>query len=359
MIDYTKALSAVRFIRARSVARDNPEGAAAWIAGQNFRGSDALLELVTRSGVSNADDADLRGRNPVLTDLGMTVRNASILGRLPGVRRLPFQSATIALGGAVRAHWVRQGVAVPASSITFGEPQLLDDRTVGALLIAGDRFLAEASPMAELALAEELVTATADALDSALVDMANDGTGEAPASVTYTGYSTASTGSTLAQTDTDLRGLIEELIDAGADMSTAAWVLHPRSALYLASLRGTGGAPAHPLLGANGGTLLGLPALVSAGVPIDDDTAALTQLSLISGSGIVVAGADQIELRTSKQASVEMDTSPTGDAGTPTAASAHMVSMFQANCTAMMTLSHANWRARRATVAATLTSVAY
>lgn len=355
-VDATKALGAVRFFRALGVSREDIAGAAGWVAGQNWRGADAVLELVERAGSSAATDAELRGRNPVLTDLAGAVRAASILGNLPGVVRLPFMSSTIGLSGAVRAHWVRYGVAVPVSSITIGDPALLDDRLVGALLVARDQFLREASPMAERALAEELIRATAEAFDAALVDISNDGTGDAPAAITYTGYSTASTGSSLAQIDTDLGGLVEELADE--DLSTARWVLHPRTAGYLARLRGTGGALAHPGISVLGGTLLGIPALVSSGVPMSDSPAT-TQISLVIGSGIVVAGADEIELKTSKHGTIEMDTEPTGDAGTPTAVSKHMVSMFQNDCTALMSIGHANWKPRRTTVAATLTGVAY
>lgn len=356
-IDPARALGAVRYFRARAVARENPEAAGAWIAGQGWRSTEALLELVQRSGVSAADDTDLRGRNPVLTDLAGAVRAVSILGQLPRVVRVPFMSSTIALGGAVRAHWVRQGVAVPASPVSIGEPALLDEHTVGALLVARNRFLQQAGPAAERALAEELIIATAEALDAALVDVTNDGGGDAPASITSTGYSTASTGASLAAIDADLRGLVEAL--AAEDLTTARWVLHPRTATYLASLRGTGDAPAFPGVSVTGGTLLGLPVLVSSGVPVTDDTAAETQISLLIGSGIVVAGDGEIELRLSQQGAIEMDTDPTGDAGTPTAASANMISMFQANCTAMMTIAHANWKARRSTIAATLTDVAY
>jgi len=356
-IDHTKALGAVRFFRARSVARDNPDAAAAWVAGQGWRGADAVMELVTRAGTSAAADDELRGRNPVLTDLAGAVRSLSVLGRLPGVKRLPFGSATIGLSGAVRANWVRQGVAVPCSPITIGEPQLLDEYTVHALLIAREKFLREAGPAAERALAEELIAATAEAFDTALIDVANDGTGDAPASITYGGFKTASTGSSLAQIDTDLGGLVEEL--ASEDLQTARWVLHPRTAVSLARLRGTGGAPAYPGIGANGGEILGIPAMVSAGVPVDDASGAATQISLVIGSGIVVAGADQVELQMATQASIEMATDPTGDSATPTAASKSLVSLFQSNSVALMTVGRASWKARRSTVAATLTAVGY
>lgn len=355
-IDPARALGAVRYFRALAVAKDSPEAAPAWVASQGWRGADALLELVQRSGASAVTDDELRGRNPILTDLSGAVRAASLVGQIPGIVRLPFLSATIGLGGAVRANFVRQGVAVPVSPVAFSDPALLDQRTIYSLLIARDQFLREAGPMAERALAEEMIKATAAALDAALVDVTNTGSGDAPASITSTGYSTASTGSTLSAIDTDLRGLVEEL--SGEDLQSARWILHPRSAAFLAALRGTSGSPAFPGIGVTGGQLLGIPAIVSAGVPMDGSPDE-TQIALIVGSGIVLAGGEGIELRLSRDATLEMATDPTGNAEVPTAQSKQMVSMFQADCTAMLTILHANWRPRRSTVAATLTAVGY
>src|SRR5690606_19455123 len=140
----------------------------------------------------------------------------------------------------------------------------------------------------------------------------NIGSESTPAAITAGGFTTASTGSTLAQIDNDLRGLIEELADAGADMMTAVWAMHPRTATLIAALRGTGGAPAFPDLGVNGGTVFGLPVLVSAGTPMDDSTGALTQISLISGDGVAIADEGETSLDMARHATIEMATDPTG-----------------------------------------------
>src|SRR5690606_11436160 len=112
------------------IAGGDGKAAAAWIAGQRFRGADALMELLQKAGVSDTHDADLRGRNPVLTDLAGAVRSVSVLGQLPGIVELPFQSSTIGLGAGVRAYWRARGQAVPVSNLSLSEPQLLDDRGV-------------------------------------------------------------------------------------------------------------------------------------------------------------------------------------------------------------------------------------
>lgn len=356
-VDASRALASVRYFRSLRIADGNHEAAAAWVASQNFRNADALLELLQKSGVSAADDADLRQRNPALTDLALAVRPLTVLGRLPGVKRMPFMSSHIGMTAAARAYWKRPGLAVPASGVTFGAPTDLGRKYVGAMVIARDQFLRDAGPLAERALAEDLLGAVAAAHDEALLDVDNAGDDDTPGSITYGGFKTASTGSSLAQIDNDLGGLVEEL--ATEDLTTARWVLHPRTAAFLARLRGTGGGLAHPGVGTLGGTLLGIPVLASAAMPVSDDSSSETSVALIVGSGITVADEGEIELRMSKQAAVELDTAPTGDAGTPTAQSANPVSLFQSNATALMALSAINWVPRRMTVAATLTAVGY
>ena len=293
-----------------------------------------------------------------MTDLAGLVRPQTIIGRLAGAKRLPFLSRTIGLSAGTTAYWRQAGVAVPVSGATFAAPTLLDRKAVHAMLVTTDEFLRESSPIAERALVADLVRAIAVAIDAALLDPSNSGDDSTPAAITTTG-SVASTGSTLAQIDADLRGAAEELASSGADMMSAVWAMHPRTATFLAALRGTGGAPAFPDLGVNGGTVFGLPVLVSAGVPMDADTAALTQISLISADALAIADEGETSLFMSRDATIEMADDPTGSGIAPAAATKQLVSMFQSNSVAIMASSYLNWAPRRSVVAATIHDVAY
>lgn len=354
--DINRALGAVDFFRSLAWGEGNLGLAAAWAAGQNLKHAKALGEYLQKAGVSASHDDDLRD-NAIAYDLAGVIRGNSILDQLPGRVTLPFLSRHIGLSAGARAYWKLPGLAVPASQISFGAPTDLGRKMVAAMVIAFERFLREATPPGRRALAADLISAAVDAHNRALVDPDNAGDDDTPAAITYAGFKTASTGASLAAIDTDLRGLVEAL--ASEDLATARWVLHPRSAAYLATLRDSGGGLAYPSIGVTGGSMLGIPAIVSQSVPVSDDTSSLTSLSLIIGSGIAVADENEIELRYSRNASIEMDTAPTGDAGTPTAASANIVSMFQTGSAALMVTSWINWVARRSTVAATLTDVAY
>lgn len=354
-------LMVARYLRSLQVAHKadaGREAAAAFASSQNWERAGTIVAALQKSGVGASTDADL-ALAPLSTDLAEVVRPLTILGRLQGVKRVPFYSRLIGMSAGTSAHWIGRGVAAPLSRATFSAPETLDRRKVAALLVTTDEFLRDGAPAAERALVADLAGAVAAALDEAFIAVGNTGDDQVPASITSAGASTPSTGSSLAQVDTDLSGLVDDLLDAGENLATATWILHPRSATFLARLRGTGGALAFPNLNVRGGEIFGLPAIVSAGVPVTADTAATTQISLISGDGVLLCDEDEAELSFARHASIEMDDTPTGNTSTPVAASAHQVSMFQTDSVGVQIVRSINWLPRRATVSSTLTSVSY
>lgn len=354
-------LMVARYLRALQTAHKadgGREAAAAFASSQNWERAGAIVGALQKAGVANSTDADL-ALAPLSTDLAEVVRPLTILGRLQGVKRVPFYSRLIGMSAGTVAHWIGRGVAAPLSRAQFSAPELLDRRKVAALLVTTDEFLRDGAPAAERALVADLAAAVAAAIDAAFVAVGNTGDDQTPASITSAGASTPSTGASLAQVDADLSGLVDDLLDAGENLAFAHWILHPRTATFLARLRGTGGALAFPNLNVRGGEIFGLPAIVSAGVPVTADTAATTQISLVSGDGVLLCDQDEAELTFARHASLEMDDSPTGDTATPAGATATRVSMFQSDSCAIQVVRSINWLPRRATVAATLTSVSY
>jgi hypothetical protein len=79
-------------------------------------------------------------------------------------------------------------------------------------------------------------------------------------------------------------------------------------------------------MGVQGGTIVGLPVLVSGGQ-------AAGKITLVDASQLVIASAP-IELRSSDQAVLEMNDAPSHNSSTPTGAS--LVSMWQTNSRALL-----------------------
>lgn len=352
-----KSTTVARFLRTLAVSQAEPRTAIAYASGQNWADQYRIVTTIRAAAPALGSAASVL--SPVGLDFADLVRPQTILGRLAGVRSMPFGCRLVGLTAATRAHFVKPGGAIPLSGVAFTQPGTIQRKMVAGILVASDELLREADPQVERALTADLVGATAAAIDETFVDVTNAGSDETPAAITYGGYSTSATGSTVDDIIDNLAGLAEELSDAGGDLTQCAWVLHPRTATFLAARRGVGGAPVFPGMGINGGELLGLPAIVSASVPVTADTSAETTISLIDGSGILLADEGEADISLSKHATLELDTEPTGDAITPTAQSTRMVSMFQANATAIKTARYLNWLPRRTTVAATLTGVTY
>ena len=294
-------------------------------------------------------------RGPVALDLAVLVRPMSIIGRMRGVRQLPFNHRLVGFSTAARAYWRRPGSAIPVTDAGFNSPADLDRKTVGAILIAPNEALESANPMVERQLIADLSAAVASAMDAAFVDATNAGSDSTPAAITRAGTIAASTGTTVAAIDSDLAGMVSALLAGGSTLQSAAWVLHPRTAFYLSRLRGSDGGPIHPRITALGGDLFGLPVLVSAGVPL---VGANTQIALIDGDGIALGDEDEGRIELAVSGSIEMNSDPTGNINAPSAPST-VVSMFQTESTAIKIVRSMNWLPRRPIVAATLTAVAY
>lgn len=353
-----KAAAVARYLRTKAIAQDEPGAAIAFAHSQGWSDVSRIVAQIKAATPALGSSPSVVA--PIALDFVDLVQPKTILGRLQGVRRMPFGSRMIGLSAATRAHWVKPGNAIPVSGSAFTAPNEIHRKAVAAIMVASDDLLRSADPQVEQALVADLVGATVAALDEAFIDVANAGTDATPTSITYGGPSTASTGSDLDAIRFDLKGLVATLVDGGANLMRASWVMHPRTATHLAALRGGAcGAPAFPDIGVNGGTLLGLPAIVSASVPVTADTSAETTITLIDADGVLLVDDGEADISLAKHATLEMDSEPTGDATTPTAQSKHRVSLFQSDATAIKALRYLNWLPRRTTVAATLTGVDY
>jgi len=254
------------------------------------------------------------------------VRETSLIGRIPGLRKLPMQTRVVSALTGTSAAWVGEGQAVPLSNATFAEDTLAP-RKVSALAVITDELAKSSDPRAEFVIRNDMVRAIADAIDATFIDAANSGTaGIKPASVTNGADSIASTGDGVQ----DIRNLI------------AGFPGDLQSAVLVGS--GDSFAAMHdpifmPGLGVRGGEALGIPAIPSE--------AAGTTLALIDPSGVAVAEWD-MELRTSRQGTVEMKSDPSQSSVAPTAV--NQVSLWQTNSVGIMTNQAINWEVTRPSV---------
>jgi HK97 family phage major capsid protein len=310
-----------------------------------------VVESIRAAAVTATGTNDMPLSSPAAFDFAEFIRPLTILGKLAGLRRVPSRVRAISATSGSGAYWAGEAQPRPISRMTF-DGETLEPLSVTAILVATAELLQSSSPNAESLLSRDLAAAAVAAMDQAFIDPANAGTpGVKPAAITHGVGAFVSSGSTLAQIDSDLDLLINALSDAGSDLQFATFVMPPRTALYLARLRGTGGTLAYPGLTAKGGTLLGLPAIASAGVP-SAGSPYISSITLLDPSQILLADESGGAVETSTEGALQMQDAPGSGAQ-------NLVSLWQTNSAALKVTRYANWQRCRAGMARVLTGVSY
>lgn len=255
------------------------------------------------------------------------VQQASIVGRL-GLRTVALRVRTQTVTAGATAYWVSAGAPKPVT-----KQSVLGD-TLTALKVAGlfvgtKEFFRNTSSATEQRFREDLIRAEAEELDRAFIDPSNAGSpDEMPVSVTNGVTPITSTGSPAG----DIAALIAAFT---GDLSVAVFVTDPVTAAEIALARDAAGGFLFPNCGPRGGSLLGIPLLVSRSSPRDS---AGGQLALIDGSGIAY-GAEGVRNATSEVASLAMRDDPSMPA--------EMVSLFQIDSIAILCEMSVNWKVQR------------
>jgi hypothetical protein len=245
------------------------------------------------------------------------VRERSAVGRLSTLRRTPFNTRLVNQTGSTTAGWVAEGKPIPLTRMSF-EASTMTPLKLAAIAVISAELARSSSPDAEATIRNDLVAATATALDAAFFDSANAGVADLrPAAVTY--GADATTGSA-----TDPYGVKELIKEFAGDLERAVLVASPQS---LAEMAGQDA----PNVGARGGEIYGVPAIPSAGIG--------TKAALIDPGGIAFAD-DGGTVDASDQTSLEMSDTPTA----PATAATVMTSLWQMNATAIRVVHYTNWK---------------
>lgn len=301
-----------------------------------------VVGLITRSGVpggeaTSGDWSGLTNTEGAARAFIDAAAPLTVLGKLQGLRRVPVNAPYVAAAGTAVAGWVGESKAIKVSSAAFNRSTMRALKVAG-ILICSAETLDNPSPEAEAMVRRDLLRALATATDTAFIDPQNVGSANVmPASVTHGATDVSSAG--------DLSDDLAQAIDAfRGDLAQAAWVMSPRMAARI--VFATGGRGLGAGLGLRGGELLGLPAIVSTASPSTTDG---SSLALVDPSNIVTVDTGA-EISISDEAAVEADTAPTGAGDTPTAASVHLISLFQEESIGIKITRRVNWAANPGSV---------
>jgi HK97 family phage major capsid protein/HK97 family phage prohead protease len=278
------------------------------------------------------------------------LRPQTIIGRfgqgaIPSLRQVPFNIRIPAQTSGGSAGWVGQGKAKPLTkfdfeSITFGFSK------VAAIAVLTDELIRFSNPAADALVRNALAEAVIARLDTDFINPAKaEVANVSPASITNGITGIPSTG----DPDEDAAAAFGQFITANLQPTGGVWIMSSTNALGLSMKKNPLGQKMYPEMTLLGGTYQGLPAIVSQ--------YAGTNLTLVNAPDIYLADDGGVAVDMSREASLEMESEPTGDSVTPTGT--EMVSMFQTNSVAIRAERWINWKRRRTAAVAVITGVNY
>jgi hypothetical protein len=269
------------------------------------------------------------------------LRPRTLLGRIPGLREVPPNVSVSVQTTGGSYGWIGQGAPAPVTKSDFATVTLPASK-VGGIVVVSQELAELSTPAAVNVMREEMIAGCAQFLDTQFVDPAVAAVANvSPAAVTNGASSTASAGTSQANANTDMQVLVTQFYAANPDAENAVILMSPANAVAIAR------ATNQQTLGARGGSIWGIPVLVSASVG--------ARLIMLDASQILVADDGGLNVDISVNASVQMDSQPTD----PTVAATVLISLFQLNMVGLRIARFVSWKRVRTGAVYFISSAAY
>lgn len=288
----------------------------------------------------------------VAADFAAYLRPGTILGKfgtggIPSLRDVPFRTPLIIQTGGGAGYWVGQGKPKPLTSFDF-DRTTLDELKVANICVLTEESIRASSPKSDAIVRDQLKEALEARLDIDFIDPAKVAVaGVSPASITNGAPTIVSSGDDADAVRLDVRSLMAKFTSNNNPPSQGVWIMSVDNALALQMMVNTLGQPEFPGVSMSGGSFSGMPVIASNYVS--------KIVVLVNASDIFLADEGGVSVDMSREASLQMDNAPTTqDALTGTGIA--LVSMFQTNSVAIRAERIINWKRRRPSAVAYLTS---
>lgn len=337
---------------------------AAQIAETNYK-DDARIANVLKAAVAAGSTAQSTWAGPlvgdetsIFADFVAFLRPMTILGKfgtgnIPSLRQVPFRVALVGQTSGGSGYWVGEGKAKPLTKFDF-ERKTLEPLKVATIAVLTDEVIRDSSPSAEMIVRDQIAAALRERMDIDFIDPNKSAAaGVSPASITNGLGAVSSSGNDADAIREDIRALFALFIAANNAPTNGVWIMAATTALALSLMVNTLGQPEFPGINMNGGTLFGLPVIVSEYVPTDT---AGSYVALVNASDIYQADEGGIMIDMSREASLEMDDAPSGASDSPPSPQS-LVSLWQTNSVGFRAERTINWMRRRDSAVALLDSV--
>jgi HK97 family phage major capsid protein/HK97 family phage prohead protease len=301
--------------------------------------------------VGTTTDATWAGPLVVTTPLNEfleLLRPRTLLGRIPGLRQVPFNVSIPSQTTGGTYAWVGQNKPKPVTKADYATVTVPFAKAAG-IIVLSEELVKLSSPSAEGLVREEMIAGMAQFLDTQFVDPAVAvAANVSPASITNGAATIASSGVTGAAAKIDLASRVGVFAAANIPLDGSVWLMNDGNAFGIAMSVNALGQPLFPSMTAQGGTLFGMPVIVSNNVGL--------RVVLVHAPSILFADEGGVRIDASREATIQLDSAPTDTVDATTV----YVSLWQRNLLALRAERMITWiRARTAAVTYITTAAVY
>jgi HK97 family phage major capsid protein/HK97 family phage prohead protease len=303
------------------------------------------VELMVKAAVAAGTTTDatwagpLAVAQPLVNEFLELLRPRTLLGRIPGLRQVPFNVSVPSQTAGGTYSWVGQGNAKPVTSAAFATVSVPFAKAAGIIVLT-EELVKLSTPSAEATVRQEMIDGMAQFLDTQFVDPAVAAVANVnPASITNGASTAAASGVTGAAARLDLSTSVAVFTAAGIPLAGSVWLMSDSNAFGLGLSLNALGQPLFPGVGIEGGTIMGMPVIVSNNVG--------NRVILVHAPSILFADEGGVRIDVSREASLQMDSAPSN----PSDATTVLVSLWQRNLVGLRAERMITWiRARTAAV---------
>jgi len=354
-----KGTGFTRYVMALAASRGN-RGEALQFAKRWERDSPEVVQVL-KAAVDAGTTTDATWAAPLVVYNNLAsefielLRPATIIGKISGFRRVPFNVSMPRQTAGSTVGWVGQAKPKPVGELAFDTVSLGMAKAAGIIVIA-EELARSSDPSAEMVISTDLRNAIAEFLDAQFIDPAVAAVANvSPAAVTNGASVIDSTGTTAAAFRTDFAAALAVWSAADLSISGGVVVMTETQAMRLGMIVNAFGQPEFPGIGAGGGSIFGMPVVTSENIPAEGGSPAGNRIILLKPGEIFMADNGGIVVDVSREASVQMNTAPDDPA---TASTVH-VSFWQNNLVGIRAERFINWLKRRSAAAVIIEGAVY
>lgn len=331
-----QAIGFTRYVRALAMARGNRMEAAEI----SKQWSDTPeVELVLRAAVAAGTTTDSTWAAPLVVYQQMAgefielLRPMTIIGRIPGLRNVPFNISIPTQTAGTMAQWVGELVSKPVSKLAFSALTLRFTK-VANIVVMSDELVRFSNPSAEAIVRDDLARGVAEFLDQQFTNpTVAEVTNVSPASITNGAPNSAASGASSDDLRSDLKTVLASFSGANIPASGLTVLMESNQAAAIAMMMNALGQREFDTMTPDGGSLFGWNVIVS-------DSLRAADIIFLKPSEILLADDGNVTIDISREASLQLDSNP---AEPPTG----MMSLWQQNAVGVRAERYINWKRRR------------